>query len=92
MSYRLSVINRVYEQAEKIVTKTNKNVSQAKALMDGLRGDGLIKATPFSQPIDFIYFDLWHYDGRTTKHAAFMGGADFAVARQLPYAAKEDRP
>ena len=45
--------------------------------MDGLRDDGLIKATPFSQPIDFIYFDLWHYDGRTAKHAAFMGGADF---------------
>ena len=29
------------------------------------------------QPIDFVYFDLWHYDGRTTKHGAFMGGADF---------------
>ena len=72
-----SVINRVYEQAEKVVTTTNENVSQAKALMDSLRGEGLIKATPFSQPIDFIYFDLWHYDGRTAKHAAFMGGADF---------------
>ncbi len=22
-------------------------------------------------------FDLWHYFGRTTKHGAFMGGADF---------------
>jgi hypothetical protein len=20
---------------------------------------------------------LWHYDGRTSKHGAFMGGADF---------------
>ena len=29
------------------------------------------------QPIDFLYFDLWHYDGRTSKHGAFMGGADF---------------
>jgi hypothetical protein len=24
-----------------------------------------------------VYFDLWHYDGRTSKHGAFMGGADF---------------
>ncbi len=72
-----SVVKRVYEQAEKVVTTTNENVSQAKALMDKLRGEGLIKATPFSQPIDFIYFDLWHYDGRTAKHPAFMGGADF---------------
>ena len=28
-------------------------------------------------PIDFTYFNLWHYDGRTSKHGAFMGGADF---------------
>ncbi len=25
-----------------------------------------------------MYFDLWHYYGRTTKHGAFMGGQDFA--------------
>ncbi|MCH7779051.1 MAG: nitrate reductase, partial [Gemmatimonadetes bacterium] len=23
------------------------------------------------------FFDLWHYYGRTAKHGAFMGGADF---------------
>jgi hypothetical protein len=27
--------------------------------------------------IEFVYFDLWHYYGRTAKHGAFMGGADF---------------
>ena len=41
------------------------------------RKDGVLSGPPFSQPIDFIYFDLWHYDGRTSKHGAFMGGADF---------------
>ena len=72
-----SVINRVYEQAEKVVATTNENVLAAKALVDGLRSQGLLKGPPFSQPIDFVYFDLWHYDGRTAKHGAFMGGADF---------------
>jgi hypothetical protein len=42
-----------------------------------LRKDNLISGPPFSNPIDFTYFDLWHYDGRTSKHGAFMGGADF---------------
>ena len=42
-----------------------------------LRKDRILTGPPFSQPIDFIYFDLWHYDGRTSKHGAFMGGADF---------------
>lgn len=64
-----SVINRVYEQAEKVVTTTNENVSGAKTLMDGLRSQGLLKGPPFSQSIDFTYFDLWHYDGRTAKLA-----------------------
>ncbi len=71
------VVNRVYDQAEKVVQTTNQRVSAAKAIVDGLRADGLLKGPPFSQPIDFLYFDFWHYDGRTAKHGAFMGGADF---------------
>ena len=70
-------INRVYTQAEAVVQTTNQKVSEAKALVDGLRTQGLVSGPPFSNPIDFIYFDLWHYDGRTAKHGAFMGGADF---------------
>ena len=51
--------------------------SAAKAIMDSLKAEGLISTNPFSQTIQFTYFDLWHYYGRTTKHAAFMGGADY---------------
>lgn len=71
------VINRVYEQGDKVVQTTNQRVSEAKAIVDGLRSEDLISGPAFSQPIDFLYFDLWHYDGRTAKHGAFMGGADF---------------
>lgn len=74
---RVSLVNRVYEQAEKVLTDTNTKVSAAKDIVDGLRKDNLLTGAPFSNPIDFIYFDLWHYDGRTSKHGAFMGGADF---------------
>jgi hydroxylamine dehydrogenase len=69
--------DRVYEQAEKVVQTTNQKVADAKTLMDSLRSDGTLTGPPFSQPIDFTYFNLWHYDGRTSKHGAFMGGADF---------------
>lgn len=70
------VIDRVYAQAEEVVASTNAKVAATKAIMDALRKDGLI-GKPFANPIDFEYFDLWHYYGRTTKHGAFMGGADF---------------
>ena len=45
--------------------------------MDCLRKDGILTGPLFSHPIDFVYFNFWHYDGRTSKHGAFMGGADF---------------
>lgn len=71
------VIDRVYNQAEQVVQSTNQQILAAQDLMNGLRKDGVLSGAPFSQPIDFAYFDLWHYDGRTSKHGAFMGGADF---------------
>jgi hydroxylamine dehydrogenase len=71
------VIDRVYQQAEKVVEVTNEKVARARGVVDALRKEGLLPEKPFSHPIDFKYFDLWHYYGRTAKHGAFMGGADF---------------
>jgi hypothetical protein len=71
------VIDRVYGQAEQVVDATNQRVAEAKSIVDGLRAEGLLKGAPFNSRIDFVYFDLWHYNGRTAKHGAFMGGADF---------------
>jgi hydroxylamine dehydrogenase len=72
-----ALIDRVYGQAEQVVQSTNQRVQAAQEIVNGLRKDGVLTGPPFSQPIDFVYFDLWHYDGRTSKHGAFMGGADF---------------
>ena len=72
-----ALIDRIYVQAEQVVVSTNAKVLNAKAIMDGLYKDGTLKSQNFTQPIDFTYFNLWHYDGRTSKHGAFMGGADF---------------
>lgn len=70
-------IERVYAQAEEVVGVTNAKVQKAQDLVATLRKDGLLGQKPFQKPIDFLLFDLWHYDGRTSKHGAFMGGADF---------------
>ena len=72
-----ALIDRVYTQADQVVAGTNAKVQSAQAIMDSLHKDGILTGPPFSNPIDFTYFDLWHYDGRTSKHGAFMGGADF---------------
>ena len=72
-----SSVERFYEEAEAVVAATNERVREGEALMAGLRADGLLTAHPFDEPIDYLYFDFWHYFGRTAKHGAFMGGADF---------------
>jgi hypothetical protein len=72
-----STIERVFKEAEAIVAATNEKVLSAKNVMSGLYADGIIPTNSYSLPIQLKYFDLWHYYGRTAKHAAFMGGADF---------------
>ncbi len=66
-----------FERAEQVVEATNEKVAKAQAIVAGLRKDGLLTDKPFDEPIEFVEFDFWHYFGRTAKHGAFMGGADF---------------
>lgn len=70
-------VERVYELAEGVVETTNARIREVRQVMDKLRQEKLLPAKPFTHPVDFAYFDLWHYYGRTAKHGAFMGGADF---------------
>lgn len=70
-------IIKFYNEAEGVVRSTNKLVKEAEDIMKELRSKNLLTPEPFDEPIEYTYFDLWHYGGRTAKHGAFMGGADF---------------
>ncbi len=70
-------IESFYREAETVIASTNEKVAAAMELMAELREEGLLTPAPFDEPIEFVHFDLWHYFGRTAKHGAFMGGADF---------------
>ena len=70
-------VEKFYEEAEVVLHSTNKKVQEALDLVAELRQEGLLTPEPFDEPIEFLAFDMWHYYGRTAKHGAFMGGADF---------------
>ncbi len=70
-------VKQVFAAAESVVVATNARVREAGGIMDSLRAAGLLTPAPMDQPIEFTYFDYWHYYGRTAKHGAFMGGADY---------------
>lgn len=64
-------------KAEKNINLTNQNVTKGKAIVEGLRNTGLLGTKPLSTPLDFIYFELWHHEGRRARYGAVMGAADY---------------
>lgn len=70
-------VERFYAEAETVVESTNELVVQADAIIRSLRDEKLLTPEPFDERIEYVAFDLWHYSGRTAKHGAYMGGADF---------------
>jgi len=66
-----------FAQAEQIVQTVNERVRTGQAIVNDVRARGLLTPAPLDEPIEYAYFDFWHYAGRTAKHGAFMGGADF---------------
>jgi hypothetical protein len=69
--------NRFYAEAESVLVATNAKIEEGMKIVSDLRKDGLLTPDPFDEPIELTAFDFWHYFGRTAKHGAFMGGADF---------------
>lgn len=64
-------------KAEKNINTTNENVLKGRAIVADLRNTGLLGTKPMSDPLDFIYFELWHHEGRRARYGAVMGGADY---------------
>jgi hypothetical protein len=48
----------------------------AKQIMQALYSSGLLTPTPFDEPIEFIYWELWHDEGARARHGASMASAN----------------
>lgn len=72
-----SFVDTVYKRADSVVAFVNLKVEEASDIVSELIKGGLISSKPFSSNIDYDFFDLWHYYGRTAKFGAYMGGPDF---------------
>jgi hypothetical protein len=70
-------IATLYEGADGATEQVNTWVQESNDLVAPLQKAGLINTADFSEPIDFTYFNLWHYWGRTTKFGTWMQGPDY---------------
>jgi hypothetical protein len=66
-----------YTDADKATQAVNAWVAQSDEMMAPLKERGLVSETPFDEPIDFTYFELWHHWGRTAKFGMWMQGPDY---------------
>jgi hypothetical protein len=70
-------ITNLYSGADVATQQVNDWVQASNDLVAPLQKQGLINTANFDEPLDFTYFNLWHYWGRTTKFGTWMQGPDY---------------
>ncbi len=70
-------IEALYERAGTMVETTNQHVEAARERYQAMIADGCITADPWDELADYVWFEIWHHQGRTAKHGAYMGGPDY---------------
>lgn len=70
-------IDDFYTDADELTLAVNNWVLMSNQMMQPLRDNNLLTPQPFDEPIDYVYFTLWHHWGRTAKFGAWMQGADY---------------
>jgi len=72
-------IDNFYKQFDNLVILYNEKFAKpAKAMMENLTKDGVLKPNaPFEHEVQWIYWELWHHEGRRARHGASMMGPDY---------------
>jgi len=72
-------VDNFYKQYDDLVVLYNEKFAQpAQALMNDLQADGVLNVkAPFEHTVQWIFYELWHHEGRRARHGASMMGPDF---------------
>jgi hydroxylamine dehydrogenase len=70
-------IQDFYGAADRATVAVNAWVEESNDIVAPLKEQRLMTEAPFDEPIDFLYFELWHHWGRTAKFGAWMQGPDY---------------
>ncbi len=68
-----------YKQFDNLVDLYNEKFARpATAIIQDLTKAGKLTPAPFDERLDWIYYELWHHEGRRARHGASMSGPDYA--------------
>ncbi len=73
-----SVILGHYNQFDAVVDLYNEKFARPlAAIMGELKKSGTITKSPFDEKIEWIWWEIWHHEGRRARHGASMSGPDY---------------
>ena len=73
-----SVIKGHYSQFDNVVDLYNEKFAKPiAAIMTELKEKGVISKGPFDDKIEWIWWEIWHHEGRRARHGASMMGPDY---------------
>jgi len=55
----------------------NKYGKPSVAIYGFLKKEGIIDDVPMNEEMDYVFFELWHHEGRRARHGAAMMGPDY---------------
>ncbi len=72
-------VDDFYKQYDELVVLYNEKFGvPAQALMKELEADGALKPNaPFEHELQWVFYELWHHEGRRARHGASMMGPDY---------------
>lgn len=72
-------IDGFYKQFDNLVNFYNEKFAvPATKIRNELKEKGKISKADFDSKLDWIYWELWHHEGRRARHGAAMSGPDYA--------------
>lgn len=74
-----SFVTGFYRQFDDLVDLYNDKFARpATAIMKELKEAGKLTPGAFDESLEWIYWELWHHEGRRARHGASMSGPDYA--------------
>lgn len=72
-------VGNFYKQYDDLVTLYNDKFGRpAQQLMNDLTTDGALNPkAPFEHEVQWVFYELWHHEGRRARHGASMMGPDY---------------
>jgi len=72
-------VDNFYQQFDSLVALYNDKFARpAQKIMDELTADGVLNPkAPFEHEVQWVFWELWHHEGRRARHGASMMGPDY---------------